>query len=291
MIITRLIGGLGNQFFQYAVGRYLAEKNQTILKLDISAFETYKLHKYSLWPFNIREKIASLGDIEALAGRRTGLIAKMKRQLIKIPTYPRTYVREKGLSFNPEILKLCGDFYIEGYWQSEKYFLGIETLVRHEFTVKNMSAGKDRERAQEIESCESVAVHIRRADYVTNPETNKVHGNCCDLNYYFRCAEMLSRTVKTPCFFIFSDDPMWVSENLKMPGRTIYVDHNNADKNYEDLRLMSLCRHNIIANSTFSWWGAWLNKNPDKIVFAPQRWFNNSHIITDDLIPDAWIKT
>lgn len=289
MIITRLIGGLGNQLFQYAAARHLSEIHRTTLKLDISGFETYKLHKYSLGHFNIQENFATLEEITALTVRRQGIVERVLNRILHRPPKPApTYVQEKHFHFDPEIPNLPDGVYLDGYWQSEKYFADIADILRQEFTVKTLPAGKDKELAEWMASCESVSLHIRRGSYLY-PPYNAVHG-ICSLDYYFSCVEYLTQTVKHPHFFIFSDEPKWVHDNLKLPYPTTYVDHNSADRDYEDLRLMSLCRHNIIANSSFSWWGAWLNGNLDKLVVAPRGWLMDTSHNISDILPDAWIK-
>ena len=290
VVIIRLNGGLGNQMFQYAAGRRLAHLHGVELKVDISGFESYKLRKYALGAFSRQENFATLEEIEALTVRKQGfierLIAKaMGRKPVAVPSY----VREKHFHFDPEILSLPDHVYLDGYWQSEKYFADIEDIIQHEFTVKTPQEGKNRDLAALIASCDSVNLHIRRGDYVADPETSRVHGTC-DLDYYYRCVEKLLATVKNPHFFIFSDDYGWAGENLKLPYPTTLVNHNGVDKDYEDLRLMSQCKHHIVANSSFSWWGAWLCSNPEKIVFVPSRWFLDSSRDTKDLIPDTWIR-
>ena len=147
--------------------------------------------------------------------------------------------------------------------------------------------GKDKEIGGNISSCESVSLHIRRGDFVSNARTSTIHGTC-NLNYYYRCVEEITKNVKNPHFFIFTDDTGWVSKNVKLSYPATVIDHNGRKKSYEDLMLMSLCSHNIIANSSFSWWGAWLNRNPNKMVFAPLRWFAKDDISTRDLIPEKW---
>lgn len=267
MIVIRLIGGLGNQCFQYAVGRYLAEIHHTELKIDISEFETYKLHAYSLNHCNIIENFASSKDLVGLK-----------------------HVREKHFHFDPEISHLSNGIFLDGYWQSEKYFAGIAEIIRHELTVKSQLSGKDRVIAEQIISCESVSVHIRRSDYLPNTYTEQLL-ETCSLDYYLYSVEHIAHTLNRPHFFIFTDDKDWTRENFQLPYPITFVDHNGPDKNYEDMRLMSLCKHNIIANSTFSWWGAWLNNNPDKIVFAPKKWFTEkAYSSSKDIIPDSWIK-
>ena len=290
MVVVKLCGGIGNQMFQYSAGRRLAYVHSTELKLDISWFEIYKLRKYALGAFNIQENFATLEEIEALKVIKHGFADRLIANVMgrKTGTAP-PYIREKHPSFDPEILSLPDGVYLEGYWQSEKYFAGMEGIIRPEFTVKTAQEGKNCELADMIASCASVSLHIRRGDYVSNPEANRVHG-ICTLDYYHRCVKQLTKIVKKPHFFVFSDDHDWVRDNLKLSYPMTPVNHNGSDKDYEDLRLMSQCRHNIIANSTFSWWGAWLNESPDKIVIAPERWFNDSSRDTKDLIPDNWIR-
>jgi len=288
MIIVKLIGGLGNQLFQYALGRHLAYILQTELKLDIACFETYKLRTYSLKNFNIQENFATLEEI-----RRFKPISRkpIDRLIFKIKQGFNRYsvIKEPYFHFYTEVLKAKDNTYLEGYWQSEKYFKDIEQIIHQEFTVKNELQGKNKEIAQHILDTNSISIHIRRGDYVTNPLTNKIHGTCT-LEYYHQAVMLIVEKVKSPHFFLFSDDPEWVQRNIVLEYPTTHVDHNKADKDYEDLRLMSLCKHNIIANSVFSWWGAWLNKNPDKIVIAPKRWFNENSYNTKDLLPEPWIK-
>jgi len=291
MVITRLIGGLGNQMFQYAVGRRLAHVLGTELKLDITEFDNYKFRTfrtYSLGNFNIREKFASPKEVAALA--RPTILERMRAKVLRRPPRPpQTYIREKHFHFDPEILRLPDGVYLEGYWQSEKYFADIAGIIPQEFTVKTPQRGKDKKLAEMIAATESVGIHIRRGDYVSNPHTNQVHGVCA-LDYYLRCVEFINSKVKNAHFFVFSDNPQWVAENLKLPFSMTIVNHNNSSKAYEDLRLISQCKHHIIANSSFSWWGAWLNPRKDKMVFAPKQWFGKSKASTQDLIPTQWLR-
>lgn len=291
MIITKLIGGLGNQMFQYALGRHLAEKHHALLKLDISGFETYTLHKYALGTFNIQESFASPQEIKSLTRLKAGILKKIIRRIAGGPPLLAAshVIEQRRFHFSPDILELPDNIYLEGSWQSEKYFSAIADVIRREFTVKSHQTGKDKELAEQITAHESVSLHIRRADYISNPHTQQIHG-VCDMAYYSQCIEQLSQKVNAPHFFIFSDDPEWACANMKLHYQYTIVDHNKADKNYEDLRLMSLCKYHIIANSTFSWWGAWLSPYGQKIVFAPQRWLKSEAYEVDDLIPAQWIK-
>ena len=268
MIISKLIGGLGNQLFQYAVARHIAELHNTSLRIDLSEFAKYKLHKYSLQHFNIIENFSTYKSLGSFKVRK-----------------------EKNFHFDKNFKEIEDNVLLAGYWQTEKYFIEIEDILRNEFTVKSKLTGKDLEISHRIASSNSVSLHIRRSDYVPGTYKNQIFDSL-EIDYYLRAINDLSKKESDLKLFIFSDDPKWVKDNMKFMFPVCYVDHNNAEKNYEDLRLMSLCKHNIIANSSFSWWGAWLNKNYDKYVYAPKQWFNSNvrDLDSKDMIPDSWIK-
>lgn len=288
MIIVKLIGGLGNQLFQYAAARRISYLNHIPLKVDISEFARYKLHKYSLMHFNIVEAMATPEEIQAFKPRT--LFSRLAfRYLSSFNILNRSYVMERHFHFDPALLKINHGVYLDGYWQSEKYFLDIEEVVRKELSVKTPPDSWNEQMMERIRNEAAVSLHIRRADYVTNSHTLTVHG-CCSLDYYHHAVNLVAEKVESPHFFVFSDDPAWAKSNLQLPFPATFVEHNGPDKNYEDLRLMSLCRHNILANSTFSWWGAWLNAHPDKMVIAPQKWFNTDKMDPRDLVPQRWIK-
>jgi hypothetical protein len=279
MIITHLYGGLGNQMFQYAVARRIAYHGGEELKLDITIFAEYPLRVYELKYFQIEENFATQEEIAKL---KYNFFNRLK------PLYKRTYIKEKHFQYTPQISKLRRNVYLEGYWQTERYFKDIEDIIRKDFTVKTPLAGSNLEIAKKISEVDAVSVHIRRGDYVANPTTNEIHG-VCGLSYYYDCIAKLASKINNPHFFVFSDDQEWVQENLKISFPVTFITQNGAEKAYEDLRLMSLCKHHIIANSSFSWWGAWLAPGKDKIVYAPSRWFNLD-IDTSDLLPAGWIK-
>ena len=200
----------------------------------------------------------------------------------------RHFVVEPHFNFWPEIADVPRDCYLTGYWQSEKYFQQASLAIRADFTFRHPLEKHNAEIARKIGQVNSVSLHVRRGDYASNPETNVTHG-LCSLEYYQAAIRHVSDRVKQPYFFIFSDDIDWVKDNLEteFPGQ--YIDHNQGAESYNDMHLMSLCRHHIIANSSFSWWGAWLNPRQDKVVVAPSRWFNNGPD-TKDLLPDNWVS-
>ena len=288
LVIVKLNGGLGNQFFQYALGRAISIRNNVTLKLDISGFETYKLRQYSLRHFNIVENVASADDIARFRQTGTKRLVNFVSGLGVLPdSFRFTTIVESGFSFCPQVLQARGNLYLDGYWQSEKYFKEIEDVIRREFTVKYRADPVNEQVGQRIRNTDSVCLHIRRGDYASNPEINKIYG-LCSLDYYHTAVRELTGALATPHFFVFSDDPRWAQENLKINSPVTFVGHNGGSKDYEDLRLMSLCKHYVIANSSFSWWGAWLGSHPAKMVFAPGVWFQTQQHNTRDLIPDSW---
>jgi hypothetical protein len=179
--------------------------------------------------------------------------------------------------------------YLRGYWQSPKYFASIEALVRKDFTVRQAIVGENLRVAKQIAACNAVSLHVRRGDFADNAETNRYHGTCGP-EYYAAAEALLRQRVGDVTVFVFSDDPEWVRQNLRLESPMIVVGHNGPDQDYEDLRLMTLCRHHVIANSTFSWWGAWLSSNPAKTVVAPKRWFRGAEHSTADMIPQNWVR-
>jgi hypothetical protein len=296
MVIVRLIGGLANQMFPYAVGRSLAHRLGTELKLDITGFAVYRQkinlapRSYGLDAFSIQETFATTEEIESLKIGRRSLRSRAGKMLFGISTPPpATYVKEKQFEFDPEILQLTGDVYLDGNWNSYRYFEDIEETIRSEFTFKHPQSGKNLDLFKMIAATESVSLHIRRGDFVSNPKVNALYGTC-DLDYYQRCVEDLAKRVEEPHFFIFSDEPEWVRGNLHLPFAMTIIDHNGPDQAHEDLRLMSQCRHHILANSGFSWWGAWLDRRQDKLVYVPREWFKSSRYDTDTLLPSLWLR-
>lgn len=288
MIITKIYGGLGNQLFQYATGRAISKHFNTELALDITSFETYNLHKYGLDNFNINQKIASKNEIAKYIDN--SILGKIVRKISHLSS--RKYYHEKTILYDKNVFLTSGNIYIDGYWQSEKYFLSIKDILLQELIAKNILSGENEKIADQIKNSQSISLHIRRGDYVSNLITNQKHGTC-GLDYYEAAIQFIITKANHPHFFVFSDDPSWVIENLKINHPTTYINHNGVENNFEDIRLMSLCNHNIIANSTFSWWGAWLNKNENKIIIAPKKWFNENkknNPNSADIIPESWIR-
>lgn len=178
-------------------------------------------------------------------------------------------------------------FFVDEYYQNEKYFIDIADEIKKEFVLKNDFSAKAKEYLQRIENSNSVSLHIRRGDYVANKKINAYHG-VCGLDYYNEAMKIIKEKINNPIFFVFSDDIHWAEENLK--GTEFVFVSCPEIEDVEELILMSKCKHNIIANSSFSWWGAWLNKNPEKIVIAPKRWFNDKKAEQINIAPANWLR-
>lgn len=290
IVISQIIGGLGNQMFQYAAGRALSLNNDVPLALDVCGFENYRLHQgFELFKvFKCAPDIATQKDIYRVLGWRSG---KIVRKIIMRPSGAifrgRHLIIEPYCHYWPEIKNVSRCCYLAGYWQSEKYFKNVATTIRADFTFKNSLSKLNAELAEQIRHVNSVSLHVRRGDYAKDLKTNATHG-LCSLDYYQTAIRCISDQIKQPHFFVFSDDIAWVQNNLQIGFPCQYVDHNQGVDSYNDMNLMSMCQHNIIANSSFSWWGAWLNPNPDKIVIAPQKWFANKNNVKD-LFPQGWV--
>ena len=289
MVISELAGGLGNQMFQYAAGRALSARLNTTLLLDISGYAGYQLHNgFELNRiFNIDAKIVGDEDLSQVLGiysRWRRFLKKPYLSLIRI----KQFICEPHFHYWSEVNHLSGNCYLAGYWQSEKYFLGAVDQIKKEFTFKEPLDCKNEEVATKISQENSISLHVRRGDYVSSSLNLSIYESC-SLDYYARSIDYIVKRVPTPTFYIFSDDTSWATENLKINFPHVYVDINRGKDSFKDMRLMSLCRHHIIANSSFSWWGAWLNSRVDKIVIAPKRWFKSS-LDTRDLLPENWIK-
>jgi hypothetical protein len=291
LIISHIIGGLGNQMFQYAAGRALSLRKNTELRLDISGFASYGLHQgFELKRvFTCPAVIASDSDINRVLGWQSKPIIRRLMTRQRFAKFRRdAFAVEPHFYYWPKMDDLKTDCYLSGYWQSEKYFADVAAQIRIDFAFRKLMNLRNADFAEKIQQGNAISLHVRRGDYANNPKTTAAHG-LCSLEYYKSAIQYVINKVDQPCFYIFSDDPTWVRENIKIDFPSHYVDHNKGEESYNDMRLMSMCKHHIIANSSFSWWGAWLNPSPDKIVIAPQKWFAKE-TNTRDLIPQDWIR-
>jgi hypothetical protein len=291
-----LRGGLGNQMFQYAIGLAISRKKNINLVIDATflndrfprkqfTYRTYDLDIFTLEPhFTALSKISSAVPLPGvwlgldLLGAALGDILGTNK-LIK---------EKHPYQFDSSVLDGGDHLSLWGFWQSPKYFADIEADVKDAFAFKHPLTGEAALLAEKIKNSNSISVHVRRADYLL-PKYKSVYG-ATSLEYYNKAISLIAERVKDPTFFIFSDDIAWCRENIKPSFPTVYMDAaSSGPKASFHLQLMSLCRHNIITNSSFSWWGAWLNRNSQKIVIAPKKW--EISIVGDpsDVIPSDWI--
>jgi hypothetical protein len=267
-------GGLGNQMFQYAF--YLRLKKEHPLSLFLFDIEkAQSSHSgYEL------DKVFHINSIKQSRNYR-----RLKRYWPKLETKFHTIKQENSLKYSPKPFSShhSGTIY-EGFWQSEKFFLPVEPIVRNAFSFQeDILNKKTKEIVAFLNNSNSVSVHIRRGDYLQH---TGVFG-LCPKEYYDKALSYIKDNVDNPIFVFFSDDIEWAKQNIKCENAQ-YVTWNHGDESWQDMYLMSQCKHNIIANSSFSWWGSWLNSNTNKIVIAPTPWFNNS--LDYDIIPSSWIK-
>jgi hypothetical protein len=292
MVVVRLLGGLGNQMFQYACGRAVAARAGVSFRLDTSDIEhstPAAPRRYQLDVFNIAATLVASEELDRLFEPPQKISLWQKWIGGGSKHAPMSRVVERHFHFDPAILEAGDNVYLDGYFQSEKYFLDQAEIIRRDFTLRReLEFRLNRDLLPQVQQCESVSLHVRRGDFAFHKETNQFHG-LCPPEYYRRCLEHVAAQVRNPVVFLFSDEPDWVRDNFHLTQPVTLVS-NGRLQDYEELLLMSHCRHHIIANSSFSWWGAWLDPRPDKIVCAPEHWFADKLMNTSDLIPAGWIR-
>jgi hypothetical protein len=295
MFIVKVWAGYANQMFQYALYKSLLSEGKSVY-VDTDTFkpkwdfENIKL--IDIFP-NIDLIEADPVIVEMLNARKTNVLSKIKRRVLKIFNQSEKsehfYFEEPKFSYNSFLFDLDGDYYLEGFWQTEKYFENISKEIRNDFTFAPFIDKRNEDLSHELSNNNSICIHVRKgADY-----KKSITQETCDIQYYRSSIDLMKKKVPNAKFYVFSDNMDWCRDNLGF-CELIYIDWNpsTGKGNHYDMQLMSLCKHNIIANSSYSWWGAWLNNNPEKIVIAPKVWFNKKYCSFDtiDIVPDTWIK-
>lgn len=290
-IYVEICGGLANQMFQYAAGRALADHLGQPLRLDLSAFRSYETWPYQLDLFQLRAEPAEDGEVAPLKRRK----GRLQRFALRCAGHRggrllRKVFREPHWHFTPELFDQAAPILLQGYWQSPRYFDHLRDELLQTFTLRQPLSSYSQGMQRQISAETAVSIHVRRGDYVANSSAAKVHG-ACDLDYYRRAVDLMSRLDPDARYFIFSDDIAFVRETFDFCPNRVIVD-GNQDAGHEDMSLMRGCNHHIIANSSFSWWGAWLGEHSDKTVIAPRKWFAEEVLhqrYTFDLYPEDWI--
>ncbi len=283
-------GGLGNQMFQYAFYMALnAVGKKTRLSLSHYLhywFRDFELTKAFEIKLPLRTRLMAFFLANAKFVFKQKLVRAFLRRVINYQEKKQlVYIEKKEFVFNAAVFNEQQVLFT-GTWQAQQYFATITEQVRNEFVFKQPADAVNKLLVTQIKNCNAVSMHIRRADYLNKEWEHSLHV-IKDASYYNNAAEYITNKIPNACFFIFSDDMQWVKENIIIPNCT-YVENNKGANNFYDMYLMSLCRHNIIANSTFSWWAAWLNTSQDKIVIMPEKWMNNN--LCEGIFPEAWIK-
>ncbi|RBI71568.1 alpha-1,2-fucosyltransferase [Roseovarius sp. TE539] len=281
-VVSRLLGGTGNQLFQYAAGRALADHLGCDLLLDARHLSA-RTARGDCFAHFARARFAR-DDAALPPARHDGLLRYV---LWRIFGRTPRFHREKGLGFDRGFFDLPPETYLHGYWQSQRYFAPIADRLRRDLAFTTPLAGANAAMAQTISKAPSpVAVHVRRGDYTASGAYA-----ACSPGYYRNAVDTIRDRLDRPLTcFVFSNDPDWARANLDLGQETIVVDINDETGGHFDLHLQSLCAHNVIANSSFSWWAAWLNANPDRIVVAPKNWFAPGKPDNPDICPADWIR-
>jgi hypothetical protein len=284
-IISTLTGGIGNQMFQYAAARALSLSARMPVALCLYYLNRKGVvapRRYELGIFDIHAKILS-STVSRLHHIGAGL---------QLPSWltPRRYT-EAAFQFDPLMRAIRHPVRLHGYWQNEKYFADVAPEILRDFTFQPPLRGRNLDISRQLQHPAAVSVHVRRADYVADPAAAQIHGVCAP-DYYHQAVSYIRARIARPVLFFFSDDIAWTRAHLKFPEPSHYIDWNTGGSAWEDMRLMSLCHHHIIANSSFSWWGAWLNPRSDKTVIAPKYWFADAalRVASEDITPAGWIR-
>lgn len=284
------MGGLGNQLFQYASAKSLALKNQTELLIDTTYYtnvhEKTTIRNFELDNFNLSFNIATKSDLDKFENSSFSLLSIFKLHVLTLGKFNK--YKESNLQMDGDFLNLYGNLYLRGFFQNEVYFQDIRKQLLKEITPKIDFDKLNKELIHSMEAVNSVSVHIRRGDHL-HYANNSFHG-VCSKTYYDNAFEIIHTKVKNPAFFYFTDDDEWVRQNFKLNEFDIIVDHNKGSNSYYDLLLMKYCKHNIIANSSFSWWGAWLNENDSKIVIGPDKWYVEKSLKNINHCSRDWIS-
>ena len=289
MIVVRLMGGLGNQLFQYALGRHLSLKAKTTLRLDCSLLPVADTpYRYELHAYRLDAQQAIPRDVrrfnEAYRGVK-GLVARAAHRW-RFGTR-RTHIVERTLDFDPEVLAAGDDVMLEGYWQSPRYFESIEQTLRNDLRLRSPLPEAAQAAAAALREEESVCVHVRRGDYVSDPRAAAFHGSC-GMDYYDEAIARVISRIPGARFHVFSNDPGWVRDHFRLPVPFQCVEAT-PEQPHVDLAVMSSCRHFVIANSSYSWWAAWLSHSDRKVVVAPRKWFRAAEIDPASRFPPDWI--
>lgn len=286
-VVARIEGGLGNQLFQYAAARSLADRLQCGLSLDLRGIAENGDRPFQLDLYHVRAEVADPETLAALPPWRSSRAGRIRQSLsFLMPDFFRSPVFwPRSFGYDARIEQLNHPVYMVGYWQTERYFAWNRSSLLQDLTLQSNKGGSPW--LQKIKACNSVSLHVRRGDYVSSPVAAQHHGTC-DMAYYQHAIASLVQRQPDIEVFVFSDEPQWAADNLHLSVPTHIVDANPPECGHLDLELMRQCRHHVLANSSFSWWGAWLCVHAEQLAYTPRRWFADPSIDASDIVPARW---
>jgi hypothetical protein len=287
LIVSYISAGLGNQLFQYCAGRGLAAMAQCTLKVDVTSYARAGERAYRLAPMGVRAVPVDLWEqlrLRVSFGRRLHRVGCIANALFGTRRF--RVIDDQQSGFQPDVLEARGLVFLRGYWESECYFRHIASQLRSELLANASHRSEDADLVKQMSEVNAVAVHVRRGDLVSSQRYS--HVVVQDESYYSRARDFIESRVTNPHYFVFSDDPIWPQQHLNLGARVTFLNGEGQRADWQDLHLMARCKHFIIANSTFSWWAAWLATSSDKVVAAPRRWRTTSKEPPPDLIPSDW---
>jgi len=285
-VTVGLAGGLGNQLFQYAAGRSLSLALGSDLEIVHSRF--LEDRNYDLENFDLPTNIKVIGNTSRLPRCFTSAVNRLIKKFFTtnkgLPIY-----RESHFCYDPNFQEISSPVFLEGYFQSEKYFKAYAEIIRYDLVSPRGYPARCLPVLERIGEYDAIAIHIRRGDYISVKKNVSVYHNL-SIEYYQNAVSLISKGLKNPRCFVFSDDHDWVIRNISLEIPWEVININSPKEAFWDLALMRRCKHFVIANSSFSWWGAWLGNDPNKIVVTPKKWFKDGSIKSEDLIPEGWLK-
>lgn len=288
MIVAQISAGIGNQLFQYATARAVSLRANLPLRLDLAYYSIQRNRSHRLEAYNLPASPAMDDDLSpyfsTLHKRR--YVRRIAQTINTLRPFAwRRIIQEKSAKFDPRLLAVRRSVYLSGFWQCERYFEDLASTIRQELTLTTPVPDCYRCALAQIEACESVGLVVRRGDYLNIPNTQGI----CTLEYYRRAIEVITAKAPGRRVFVFSDDIQWCKENLAFEAEAVFVPNETPERPEEHLRILSKCRHFILANSSYAWWGAWLSPYRDKVVIGPAKWMQKAAQL-GDLLPAQWLR-
>jgi hypothetical protein len=291
MIIATIQGGLGNQLFCYAAARAAAHRLGCVLRFDLCDYRDNKDREFALERYHI---VGRESTDQEFRPYREMMRHTLKNRILNKVGYRRRcgkyrIFKQNGFGYDPDILSIRPHTLLRGAFQCERFFEDVSEIIRSEFIPKEEPDSVNREISHRICDSNSVCIHVRRTDYITDARYANII-RPCSIAYYMQALDRMNDSIEDPTYFVFSDEPDWCRANLDFNRKVYYIDANGPGEPWKDLHLISQCRHHIIANSTFSWWGAWLAQHAEQKVIAPGVWLIAKDLDSSQVVPPRWMR-